>query len=283
MELRGLLGGFVAVCNAIAYAHSRRVLHRDLKPQNIVLGDFGEVIVLDWGLAKLMDQTDEQTSLLPVASEAAGSRDQTVQGQVLGTPGYMPPEQAEGRLDMIERRSDVYGLGAILYDILANQAPFRGEDTQGVCARLFTSRRRVRANWSRIRRALEAVCLKALAKKPADRYGSPGDLAQDIQRRMADEPVSAWREPTSVCAGRWVRRHRTSVATAVAAGGVAVVGLLAVAIVQGESRRRLAEKNQQLVEANTQIAQSRDRAECRVDLAVGALTISAPPWTTTLM
>src|SRR5262249_12345947 len=120
LGLRELLGAFVGVCNALAYAHSRGVIHRDLKGQNVVLGDFGEVMVLDWGLAKSMGQSactryqcGEPLTLPPVAVDKEASRDETIQGDVLGTPAYMSPEQAEGRQDQIDFKSDVYGLGAI--------------------------------------------------------------------------------------------------------------------------------------------------------------------------
>ncbi len=124
LEFRALLGAFLGVCNAVAYADSRGVIHRDLKPQNVVLGDYGEVIVLDWGLAKLVERPEE--TLTPAVALAADTdRGETIEGQVLGTPAYMSPEQAEGRWDSVDRRTDIYGLGAILYEILAGQPPLR--------------------------------------------------------------------------------------------------------------------------------------------------------------
>ena len=130
----------------MAYAHSRGVIHRDLKGQNVVLGDFGEVMVLDWGFAKELGTADceLQTEESRAGDNGVGgggseqskskveSADCTIAGQVLGTPAYMVPEQAEGRLDLIDRRTDVYGLGTILYEILAGRPPFEGVDTQDI-------------------------------------------------------------------------------------------------------------------------------------------------------
>jgi serine/threonine-protein kinase len=270
-RLRELLTAFVGVCNAVGYAHSRGVLHRDLKPQNVILGDFGEVMVLDWGLARLFDRAEaDETARTRV--ETDGDLGATMQGQALGTPAYMAPEQAEGRLELFGPRTDVYGLGAILFEILTGRPPFTGDNTTAVLRQVVHSPPPApRSLVPQVAPALEAICLKALAKKPDRRYESARDLAADIERWKADEPVSAWREPPRVRAGRWVRKHRTAVTTALAALSVAVVGLLAVAAVQAESRQRLAEKNGQLEAANAGLARARDRAERRVELALGAV------------
>src|SRR5262249_32938606 len=107
LERVALLNAFVATCNAVAYAHSRGVIHRDLKGQNVVLGDFGEVVVLDWGFAKVLGPTADSAEAAPAVVAAEGGPGHTVQGQVIGTPAYMAPEQAEGRTDQIDRRTDV--------------------------------------------------------------------------------------------------------------------------------------------------------------------------------
>jgi eukaryotic-like serine/threonine-protein kinase len=259
LERRELLGQFVAVCNAVAYAHSRGVLHRDLKPGNVVLGEYGEVIVLDWGLAKLKGATEAPTSLLPVSVNKEMSRDATAQGQVLGTPSYMPPEQAEGRLDLVDERSDVYGLGAILYELLVGAPPFKGPDTLTILRQVVAHSppppRRVVPETPR---ALEAMCMKALEKKPADRYASAKALSQDVERWLGDEPVSAYREPFTVKAGRWVRRHRPLV-TGAAALLLAAVPLSLLLAVNRDEARRQAERDKQATQQQKEIAEANEK------------------------
>ncbi len=237
-ELRELLEAFVGVCHAVAYAHSRGVIHRDLKGQNVVLGDFGEVVVLDWGLAKVVGRTDE-TLTPPVALEHPEGRDETMQGQVLGTPAYMSPEQAEGRWELVDRHTDVYGLGAILYEILCGQPPFDGSNTVEVLRKVVTETPRPpRSVSSGVSPALEAICLKALAKKPVDRYANAGMLAAEVRRWMADEPVLSYRDSLANRAGRWARRHRPLVAGVAALLVAAVVGLTAGTILLSRANDR---------------------------------------------
>jgi PAS domain S-box-containing protein len=198
LEWLNLLNVFVTVCNTVAYAHSRGVIHRDLKGQNLVLGDFGEVVLLDWGLAKLVGRTEHEPSAAPVVFDSSGSgtADLTVDGQTLGTPSSMAPEQAAGRVDLIDHRTDVYGLGAILYEILTGQPPFTGTNIDEVL-------RKVREDapvpptrlYAGVPPALEAACLRALAKCPADRFASATTLGQavggwqEVQRRQAEEAL----------------------------------------------------------------------------------------------
>jgi serine/threonine-protein kinase len=247
LDLRELLTAFVGVCNAVAYAHSRGVLHRDLKPQNVVLGDYGEVMVLDWGLARLTDRPDDEAPPLELPSD--GQTDETVQGQVLGTPAYMAPEQAEGRLDLLGPVTDVYGLGAILFEILTGAPPFTGEETASVLSRVIHEpAARPRSVNSAAPAPLEAVCLKALSKKPKERYASAKELASEVQHWLADEPVRAYAEPLTVRASRFARRHRTGVAVAAALLVFGVAGL-SVATVLINGQRQKAEDNFQLAQA----------------------------------
>ena len=195
LELLSLVNAFVAVCNTVAYAHSRGVIHRDLKGQNVVLGDFGEVVVLDWGLAKLVDRLADETDFASVVlDEEGGGIGLTMQGQTVGTPAYMAPEQASGRLDQIDRHTDIYGLGAMMYEILTGQPPFAGSDTHDVLRKVREEQPLApREIWAEVPLVLQEICLKALAKNPADRFRSASELAkavqgwQELERREVEE------------------------------------------------------------------------------------------------
>jgi serine/threonine-protein kinase len=262
LELRRLLARFLDVCNAVAYAHSRGVLHRDIKPGNILLGPYGETLVVDWGLAKVVGRDEPGTSdpsaeptLRPPSASSTG---ETVPGTAMGTPAYMSPEQAEGRLDLLGPASDVYSLGATLYVVLTGCAPFDGIDAAEVLPKVqrgeFTRPRAVDAS---IPRPLEAICLKAMALKPADRYATPRALAEDIEHWLADEPVSAHREPWPDRARRWSRKHRTLVTSAAAVLLLGLLGSVGFAAVVTTKNRELARQTQ--------------RAETREQMAIDAV------------
>jgi serine/threonine-protein kinase len=226
VAFRQLLARFVALCNVVGYAHAKGVVHRDLKPANVLLGPYGETLVADWGLAKLLDRPE-------ASGDDAGRRGPdevlTWAGQVVGTPAYMSPEQAAG--EDVGPASDVYGLGATLYALLTGEPPFAGHDGRAVLAQVRGGRPEPpRRRNPGVPAALEAVCLKAMAPRPEDRYGSALELAADVERWLADEPVTAYREPRGVRAWRWVRRHRT-VMTAAAALLVTATAALAIGFV----------------------------------------------------
>ena len=185
LEFLSLLSALVAICNTVAYAHSRGVIHRDLKGQNVVLGKFGEVVLLDWGLAKLLDTPGGEGDASTIGSfrEHPGTSGLTVVGQALGTPAYMAPEQAAGRLDQIDARTDVYGLGAMLYEILTGQPPFFSSDTREVL-RMVRETEPVppSRHWPEVPPLLESACLRALSKDPARRFGTPTELADEVQK-----------------------------------------------------------------------------------------------------
>lgn len=227
LELRQLLRRFVDVCNAVGYAHSRGVLHRDLKPGNVMLGNFGETLVVDWGLAKALDRPELATApegpLRPTASNGSAP---TQLGAVIGTPAFMSPEQAEGRLDALGPASDVYSLGATLYCLLTGRVPFNDTDLgtllENVRRGKFPPPRQVKPA---VPPGLEAICLRALALRPEARYPSTRLLADDLEHWLADEPVTALRESRVARLRRWARRHRPVVTAAGAALAVALVAL----------------------------------------------------------
>jgi serine/threonine-protein kinase len=236
MEFRQLLGRFVAVCQAVAYAHSRGVLHRDLKPGNVMLGPFGETLVLDWGLAKVVGKVEGGAGA-EGPLRLAGPGGAATMG-VVGTPAYMSPEQAAGRAEELGPTTDVYGLGATLYEILAGAAPFQGN--------LFDVLSKVVAgSWvppGQVNRAvppaLDAVCRKAMALRPQDRYGSALGLAKDLEGWLADEPVAAYPEPWGTRLRRWARKHPGRVSGAVVLLATAVVGLTVGTVLLERSKRQ---------------------------------------------
>jgi serine/threonine protein kinase len=268
LDQQALLQAFVAVCNAVAYAHSRGVVHRDLKGQNVVLGDFGEVMVLDWGLAKVLARPEAGDTAPPVALDPETEHEATLQGQVLGTPAYMAPEQADGRLDLIDPRTDVYGLGAILYELLAGRPPFSGASTQEVLRKVREEEpERPRRVLAGVPAPLEAVCLKALAKRREDRYATAGALAEDVRRFLADEPVTAQREPWSVRAGRWVKHHRPLVAGAAAAVLVAAVSFAVATVFLTAANERERTARKQALDNEREAGLQRDEAKKQRDEA----------------
>jgi serine/threonine-protein kinase len=247
LSLRQLLGSFIAVCQTVRYAHSRGIVHRDLKPDNIMLGKFGETLVVDWGLAKAIGsanasndarQPDPAEDLVQI--DRRDGMSVTRAGAVLGTPGYMSPEQADGLLHEVSPASDIYSLGATLYTILAGRAPLP-ERTIGTVytesgKRTFPLPRMLDR---RVSPALEAICVKAMALLPRDRYASAGELAEDVERWLAYEPVTAYREPLPARFARWMRRHPVRVASLAATLLVGALGLSAVLLVMWNSNRKL--------------------------------------------
>jgi serine/threonine-protein kinase len=276
LEVRKLLRRFTDVCDAIGYAHARGVLHRDIKPGNVIVGKYGETLVVDWGLAKATGRADPgaeagERTLIP--SSASGSAE-TLPGSALGTPAYMSPEQAEGDLEHLGPRSDVYSLGGTLYYLLTGRPPLEGEIGEVLHAVQRGEFAPPRWHDPTIDPALEAVCLKAMAHRPGDRYPSPKALSEDIERWMADEPVSAWREPLSRRVRCWANRNRTAVASVAVALIAGVVGLAVQTHAKGQVTQALAREadaNRQPAVANNDLERSKAAVQERYDLSLAAI------------
>ena len=223
-----LVGALISSCQAVAFAHSRGIIHRDLKPANIMVGRFGEVYVMDWGLAKVKGRDDVvdlrlredvQSSDLTIQTErraeAGGSSDSplvTMDGSIVGTPSYMAPEQAAGDLESTDQRSDVYSLGAILYVILTGQPPYLPPGAQisprAIWARLIEDPPKpVHQVNPKAPPELMAVCEKAMAREPGDRYENSLDLAEDLQRFLDGRVVRAYRTGALTELGKWCKRN----------------------------------------------------------------------------
>ena len=186
---------FLRICDAVAFAHARGVLHRDLKPANIMVGSFGEVLVMDWGLAKILKETPSGEETVLVArkeNQSAGDTQSTVvtgHGTVMGTPGYMSPEQERGELEVVDGRSDVFSLGALL-NFMASGTGRPAE---------------------KISRPLQAICSKAMSARQEDRYQSVSELAADVSRFLDGLPVSAYSESPFEKLGRFYKRHQVAI------------------------------------------------------------------------
>jgi serine/threonine protein kinase len=234
---RELLGRLVTVCETIAYAHGRGVLHRDLKPANILLGPYGETLVVDWGLARTFTPAPagpvSDSEQNPTSSGTESQFPHSVTGTILGTPGFAAPEQM-GHIEsfpdqttMVTRElmsirrggpwSDIYSLGAILYHILTGQSPLRAASSGGSSLQdpdsRITDAPRPRAMRPDIPKALEAICLKAMERDPRRRYPDAMTLSLELKRYLAGDPVEAWEEPLTLRVSRWFDKHRTISAT----------------------------------------------------------------------
>ncbi|QGJ71117.1 Hypothetical protein PBC10988_28200 [Planctomycetales bacterium 10988] len=257
LELRHLLTAFVSLCNAVAYAHSRGVLHRDLKPDNVVLGDYGEVLLVDWGIARLLEDANQaeeesQAELPQVSISGDVSHEGTIDGSIIGTPGYLAPEQAKGRINSLDARTDIFGLGGILFSILTGKAPYEGKNLMEILWRSGSEPPpRVRSLDSTISPSLEAICTKAMAQRQDDRYQSAMELAEEVERWLADEPVLVHRETWPQRFGRWMRRHRARVfATGIAGMVILLISLFSAVAITFAHQETLAEKEIAVQERN---------------------------------
>ena len=227
---RHMIEIFISVCQGVAYAHSKNIIHRDLKPENVMLGKFGEVLVMDWGLAKVLSRG--KPSQAPSSGEAALDlslrptldSSMTLEGDIAGTPSYMSPEQAAGKNSELDERTDVYSLGAMLYEMLSGEAPFSGpsalEIIQQVCEGKPPATLTGACDFRPVPRELRAICEKAMQRDPNLRYPSVEALRDDVQAYLESRPVSSCPDTLVQKAVKFTKRNRhrvTSLATTAAA------------------------------------------------------------------
>ena len=248
-----LLPRLAAACDAIAYAHSQRVVHRDLKPSNVLLGDYGETVVIDWGLAKDLDAAETPSSqnrgpraFVERVSQPkldSASSTLTVAGAVMGTPAYMPPEQARGEL--VDERADVFALGAMLYHLLAGVPPYNARTATEVLASAADGNfSPLSKREKRVPRELAAIVERAMALEPRERYPHAGGLADELRRFLTGQLVESHRYTAAQRVARFVRKHRAAVTIAtIAIASFAIGGTIAIRnIVRARDQAQAAER-----------------------------------------
>ncbi|MDC0716993.1 WD40 repeat domain-containing serine/threonine protein kinase [Nannocystis bainbridge] len=280
----GLVQHVIAAAEAMAYAHRQGVIHRDLKPANILVGEFGEAVVIDWGLAKYLSQ---ETETLPTTDpEDFAVSDLTAEGSLLGTVRYMPPEQARG--DGVDARSDIYALGAVLYHVIAGVPPFHDRRAAQLLHDVLAGEPRPLARLvPEAPPALIAVVEKAMAKQPGRRYADAEAFADDLRRYQAGRLVGAHAYSLTEVGRLWLRRHRAAVSVAAASvAALAAIGVVAVGRIReardvAEEQRAAAESAQEVAEVRASEAEAaRVTADRRADelvLTQARLAIEADP------
>ncbi len=282
-EFLELLRRFLNVCTTIAFAHSRGVIHRDIKPQNIMLGLFGETLVVDWGLAKVdatevftdvklnvADPDCQAEQVSPASCEVKNLISQDLEDEdeaklpaltdelLIGTPAFMSPEQALGQAHQVGPSSDIFSLGATMHMLLTGKSRFGNSDVDVILQRLIAGEfdRPRRVNRA-IPKPLEAICMKALALEPTDRYAAAIDMASDIEHWLADEPISAINESWVDRLSRFGRRNRSAaMAGSLALLLIAVVSTLAALRINNE-RLRAERQRIQTEQVNARLALDR--------------------------
>lgn len=256
-ERLALLPHVISVAEAMAYAHSERIVHRDLKPANVLVGPFGETVVIDWGIAKDLRELETPGESAAVPSENGfggdASTSLTMAGAVLGTPGYMPPEQAAG--EAVDERADVYALGAILYHVIAGVAPYDGKNGMDVLARVLTEPPPdLAVRERRVPRDLLAIVQKAMAREPERRYPTANEFAHDLRRFQTGQIVGAYHYSRRERAYRFVQRHQ-------AAAAATALGLLLIGIIGLTSLARVLDARQVAEMERDRANEERARAE----------------------
>lgn len=246
IEFRRLLQSFVTICRAISHAHAKGIIHRDIKPANIIIGDHGETMLVDWGLAKRLDAKgiEDSISFNPHTVDFEDNEDPaechlTLDGVAVGTPAYMSPEQASIN-GSVGTHSDIFGLGATLYFVLTGRAPYRSSTAQeSLELAKDCSWNSARDVCSSVPVALNAICQNAMAVSPLDRYASAELMAEDIERYLADDPVSVWQDGVATKVRRWIKKHRSETAVVAVSLAALLVGAVAFSLHTSIANQRL--------------------------------------------
>lgn len=270
IEFRRLLQSLVTVCRAISHAHAKGIIHRDIKPANIIIGDHGETMIVDWGLAKRLDThvVGDTVSINPRVDFDVDEEQEechlTLDGIAVGTPAYMSPEQASINAP-VGAHSDIFGIGATLYFVLAGQAPYRSSTAQEALELAREcSWRSARDICPTVPQALNAICQRAMMVSPSDRYASAVLIADDIERYLADDPVSVWQDGVATRVRRWIKKHRSETVVAAVSLAVLLVGAVAFSV-------HTSMANQRLKVAYSSEQESRSLAMKHGDLAMKSL------------
>ncbi|MBO4710309.1 protein kinase [bacterium] len=256
-----LLPHFYNVCNAVAYAHSKGVINRDLKPSNVMIGEFGETVVLDWGLAKIKD-SDE---VVFVRHESKGIG-KTVVGQAIGTPSYMPPEQAEGNIGEIDEISDIYSLGAILYQILTGKTPFSGRTTDEIIQKVINEK--IENAVAREKDAppeLAAIADKALSKSKEGRYASVGEMLDDLSAYMSGRKVGVYHYSTFESLKFVAAHHKSAFISGVVVFVITFIAVLQIAVSFNRTNIARQEAERGKITANYRTAQAFSEKSNKLD------------------
>ncbi|MFO0976769.1 MAG: protein kinase [Planctomycetaceae bacterium] len=244
-----IIDAMIRVCETLAFAHSREVIHRDLKPSNVMVGKFGEVYVMDWGLAKVLGETESEINAAADAEEDSSSY-RTMYGAAIGTPFYMPPEQAAGKLDQLDCRTDVYAAGAILYEILTGQRPYWSDPPptgMSVIRKVLDGPPKdIRELNRKAAPELVAISQKAMNRKMADRYQSASDLAEDLRAFLSQRIVSAHKTGLLTRLKKWVSRNQSLTIAGMLALLTAIGAMCVIAVREYLNRVEIEQTNQAL-------------------------------------
>jgi len=238
--LGALLQLFMKACDGISYAHSKGVLHRDLKPENIMIGGFGEVLVMDWGIAKILGQEEVLSDRDAIEMDKIDQHTATAEGRVMGTLAYMPPEQASGYISELGKRSDVFALGAILYRILTFCHPYEDTTMQDMLEKAQNRDLEppdVRTPERNIPAELSAICMKAMAYDKDERYTDASELKKDLQLYLDGKSVSAKKDSLLTKTRKWVARNKVATAGIAAAFVCLIAGIVAANLYQQKQKQ----------------------------------------------